>query len=332
VSASDPTLVATPRGIERAGTEDEAKEGQSVRWTVKYGNVAVFANNRFPNDGMNEAGLTARTLFYMDGDPNESAAPDTKRLELDADHWVAFVLDNFATVSEAVEAISNDVYLVSVKGREGYTYATPKHLAIADATSDSAIIEIQKGVVKIFHGRAYRVLTNPPSYQQQLENAEKYRSVAETDLPSSWDSLDRFVRADYWVRHFPKPHGGDAATAYGFMYSALGNVALPAGLPTPEEDREIVKKLIAELPHPDQSYGVATYFQSISDLTNRLYRFNSLTAPSDIFLELDNYDFSVGQPVKAIKRIDQYASHGWSGDIAPYLVPIHADIYDEPVE
>jgi len=116
------------------------------------------------------------------------------------------------------------------------------------------------------------------------------------------------------------------------MYSALGNVALPAGLPTPEEDKGIVKKLIAELPHPAQSYGVATYFQSISDLTNKHYRFKSLTAPSDVFLQLANYDFAIGQPVKVIKRIDQYAMHGWSGDIEPHLLAIRADIYDEPVE
>lgn len=332
VSASNPTLVATPRGIERAGSEDEANKGQSIRWTVKYGNIAVYANNRFPNDGMNEAGLTARTLFYMDGDPNESVAPDTEKLELDADHWVSFVLDNFARVAEAVEAIRSQVYLVSVKGRRGYTYATPKHLAVADATGDSAIIEIQKGKVQIFHGPQYRVLTNPPSYQQQLKNAEKYASVNETNLPSTWDSLDRFVRADFWVRHFPKPHRGDAATAYGFMYSALGNVALPAGLPTPDEDKAIVKTLIAELPNPDQSYGVATYFQSISDLTNKHYRFKSLIAPADVFLRLTDYDFKNGQPVKVIKRIDQYAMQGWSGDIAPHLVAISADIYDEPVE
>lgn len=332
VSASDPTLVATPRGIERDGTEDEARKSRSIRWTVKYGSVAVFANNRFPNDGMNEAGLTARTLFYLDGDPNESVAPDTAKLELDADHWVSFLLDNFATVAEAVEAVRGQVYLVPVKGQQGYSYATPKHLAVADATGDSAIIEIQKGKLEIFHGPQYRILTNPPSYQQQLANAAKYQSVRETDLPSSWDALDRFVRADYWVRHFPKPHDGDAAAAYGFMYSALGNVALPAGLPTPEEDKAIVSKLIAELAHPDQSYGVATYFQSISDLTNRHYRFKSLTAPSDVFFELADYDFSAGQPVRVAKRIDQYATHGWSGDIAPRLAAIDADIYDEPVE
>ena len=107
VTASHPTLVATARGVTRWGTTDTAKMAKAISWTVKYGNVAVYANNRFPNDGMNEAGLTARTLYYIDGDPNEPVAPDDKKKELDEDHWVSFVLDNFATVAEAVDAIRN---------------------------------------------------------------------------------------------------------------------------------------------------------------------------------------------------------------------------------
>ena len=86
VTASHPTLVATPRGIKRWGTADKDKRSKAINWTVKYGNVASYANNRFPNDGMNEAGLTARTLFYVDGDPNETVAPDSKKKELDEDH------------------------------------------------------------------------------------------------------------------------------------------------------------------------------------------------------------------------------------------------------
>ena len=146
VTASHPTFVATPRGVKRWGTADESKRSKSISWTVKYGNVAAYANNRFPNDGMNEAGLTARTLYYQDGDANETVAPDSKKKELDEDHWVSFVLDNFATVSDAVDAIRNKVHVVSVVGKKGsgFSYATPKHLAMADATGDSAIVEISE--------------------------------------------------------------------------------------------------------------------------------------------------------------------------------------------
>jgi penicillin V acylase-like amidase (Ntn superfamily) len=54
VTASHPTMVVTPHGVKRWGTADKEKKTQSIDWTVKYGSVAVYANNRFPNDGMNE--------------------------------------------------------------------------------------------------------------------------------------------------------------------------------------------------------------------------------------------------------------------------------------
>ena len=116
------------------------------------------------------------------------------------------------------------------------------------------------------------------------------------------------------------------------MYSVLGNVAFPAGLPVPEEDQEVVKKITKNLRHPEESYGSLTYFQSISDLTNKHYRFKSLIAPSDVFFDLAEYDFQAGQPVKVVKRIDKYSLQGWSGNIFPHLVPIEGDIYDESIE
>jgi choloylglycine hydrolase len=334
VTASHPTFVATPRGVKRWGTADESKRSKSISWTVKYGNVAAYANNRFPNDGMNEAGLTARTLYYMDGDANETVAPDSKKKELDEDHWVSFVLDNFATVADAVDAIRNKVHIVSVVGKKGsgYSYATPKHLAMADATGDSAIVEISKGKVNIFHGPEFQILTNPPSYQAELENAAKYKNVTQDKLPVSWSAADRFVRSDFFLRHLPKPRKNDAATAYGFMYSALATSMMPAGLPNPAEDAKIIKQLMAALTDPNESYGSSTYFQSISDLTNKHYRFRSLIAPSDVFFDFEGYNFAEGQPVRLIKRIDRYAQQGWSGDVIPHLVAIKGDIYDQSIE
>jgi len=335
ITASHPTFVATPRGVKRWGTADQTKRPRSISWTVKYGNVAIYENNRFPNDGMNEAGLTARTLYYLQGDPNEIVAPGTKKKELDEDHWVSFVLDNFATAAEAVDAIRSQVYIVSVVGRKGsgYSYATPKHLAMADATGDSAIVEIQDGKVVIFHGREFTILTNNPSYQEQLANAAKYKNVQQDKLPVSWSGADRFVRADYFLRHFPKPRKNDAPTAYGFMYSGLSSVVMPAGLPSPEEDVELIKKLVANLTDPNETYGGAsTYWQSISDLTNKHYRFKSLIAPSDVHFDFDDYNFAEGQPVRLVKRIDRYAQKGWSGDVIPHLVKIDGDIYGQSIE
>ncbi|GAM55900.1 choloylglycine hydrolase [Vibrio ishigakensis] len=174
-SASAPTLVKTPRGIERRGSVDD--NANAIEWRTKYGSIAAFANNRFPMDGMNEKGLTARTLYFDQGEIDQVSTSDDMP-ELDGDHWVSYVLDNFATVDEAVKALES-VKLVAIKG--GYSYsASPKHLSIADSTGDSAIVEIQDGEVKIFHGKQYQVMTNPPNMQTQISKA-KERSIDVND-------------------------------------------------------------------------------------------------------------------------------------------------------
>ena len=210
---------------------------------------------------MNDGGADGpHHSFTWMAEANEVVAPipTARRRSFDEDHWVSFVLDNFATVAEAVDAIRNKVHIVSVmagKKGSGYSYATPKHLAMADATGDSAIVEIQKGKVQIFHGREFQILTNNPGYQDQLANAAKYKNATQDKLPVSWSGGDRFVRSDFFVRHFPKPRKNDASTAYGFMYSGLATAVMPAGLPSPAEDTEIIKKLVANLSDPNETYG-----------------------------------------------------------------------------
>jgi choloylglycine hydrolase len=42
------------------------------------------------------------------------------------------------------------------------------HLSLSDATGDSAILEYINGKLVIHHGSQYRVMTNSPTFDQQL--------------------------------------------------------------------------------------------------------------------------------------------------------------------
>ena len=64
----------------------------------------------------------------------------------------------------------------------------------------------------------------------------------------------------------------------------------------------------------------------------QLNRFKSLIAPSDVYFDFKGYDFSEGQLVRLIKRIDRYAQKGWSGDVSPHLVANKGDICDQSIE
>lgn len=315
----DPTMVITPRGIERVGS----KEDNAVRWTSKYGNVCMYANNRFPMDGLNEKGLTARTLFFTQGKEVDAAHPD--RPALDSDHWTSYILDNFATVKAAVTSIRNNVRLKVI--HDHYEYASGKHIAMADVSGDSAIIEIQDGKVAIFHGPQYRVLTNPPNYQTMLKAVADHKGMGLMDVPGSLNAKDRFVRASYHLGNLPK-QPKDRFAAYGYANTVLASVVFPIGAPVPDEDKKLADMIKKEAAHPEKMLGTATYWQSISDLTNLHYRFKSAAAPSDVYVNLSEIDFSKSQGVRGIHMLDEHAQRGQFGNLIHDFVPIQGDIYD----
>lgn len=316
----DPTMVVTPRGIERIGS----KENNAVTWDTKYGTVTMYANNRFPMDGINEKGLTARTLFFTQGTQVDAAHPD--RPALDSPYWISYILDNFANVKDAVASIRDNVRLKVIT--DNYEYASAKHISMADASGDSAIIEIQDGNVVIFHGPEYTTLTNPPNYQEMLKAVDDHKGMGLMDVPGSLNAKDRFVRANYHLHHMPK-NTQDRYRAYGYLSQVLGSVAFPIGSPVPEEDKELAEQIKKDAKHPEKMLGTATYWQSISDLTNKHYRFRSYASPDWVWVNLSEIDFSKAQGVRTIHMLDEHAQRGQFGNLIREFVRIRGDIYDQ---
>jgi penicillin V acylase-like amidase (Ntn superfamily) len=111
--------------------------------------------------------------------------------------WLQYALDNAASVSEAL-ALLEPVQVVMV---EAHGHKASVHLALEDASGDSAIIEYIEGRAVIHHGRQYTVMTNDPPYDQQLALLKKmdaehaFTPVSrETPLPGNVNPVDRFQR------------------------------------------------------------------------------------------------------------------------------------------
>jgi choloylglycine hydrolase len=51
----------------------------AVRWKARYGSVAIYADNVFPMDGMNEKGLVAHTLYFTGGAERSRLASQKSR-------------------------------------------------------------------------------------------------------------------------------------------------------------------------------------------------------------------------------------------------------------
>jgi choloylglycine hydrolase len=305
-SPADPSLVITPRGVTHNGGDAD----NVARWKTQYGSVVIYANGVFPMDGMNEKGLVAHTLFYMNGKQQQQDNQDKPIIESRA--WVSYILDNCASVAQAVSAISHDVRLVAAHMPIDYASDT-KHIAIEDVSGDSAIIEIDNGKVHIYHDKSYRVMTNPPSYDRQLKNLAKYHNAKRRELPGGLGAAERLVRASFYLKHLPQPD--NKHQAQGFILSVVNNVAYPMGTPAEPEEQHVTDMYIKYSKHPEQNKGVGTYWTAIADLSHGEYHFKSTFAASQVWVSLHAIDFSQGQPIRQIPHLNDYAQAGWEGDI-----------------
>jgi penicillin V acylase-like amidase (Ntn superfamily) len=112
---------------------------------------------------MNESGLVANLLWLAE---SEYPTPQANKPSLALSLWAQYVLDNFATVQQAVDALSGEPFTVVTANVPGEERLATVHLSVSDATGDSAIIEYIGGKQIIHHDRKYQVMTNSPTFEK----------------------------------------------------------------------------------------------------------------------------------------------------------------------
>lgn len=281
-----------PRGMLRSGEVGE----NPLRWKSKYGSVITSAYDICSTDGMNEKGFVANLLWLA-----ESSYPvwDGSKPGLSIAAWVQYMLDNFATVDEAVEAVSKDTFVVvSDLMPDGSRFAT-LHLSVSDATGDSAIFEYIDGQLVIHHNRAYQVMTNSPVFDKQLALNDYWSVIGGTTfLPGTNRAADRFVRASFYVNAIPKTDNQRIAVAS--VFSVIRNTSVPYGITTPDE--------------PNIS---STRWRTVSDQKNKVYFFESALYPNTFWVNMKDVDFSEKAPVKMLNLVD---GHTYAGNTAKMFV------------
>ena len=273
-------LWAFPRGMARDGAAGPG----SIRWTSKYGSVTASAFDAATADGMNEKGLVAN-LLYLSESVYPTAGAGDPRKPLSVSVWTQYVLDNFATVAEAVTALQAEpFYVVPVTSPDGQ--AGTVHLSISDPTGDSAVFEYVEGKLVIHHGKEFKVMTNSPTYDQQLAlNAYWAQIGGLAMLPGTNRAADRFVRASFYLDAIPK--NVDDLTAIASAFSVIRNTSVPLGIST-----------------PDQPNISSTQWRSVSDQTHRRYYFETATTPNVFWVDLADMDFSENAAVKRLMLTD----------------------------
>lgn len=258
-----------PRGLER-----NSNTANPLIWTSKYGSVVTTIYESVATDGMNEAGLVANMLYLAEAEFAPEAAGDD-RPTLSVAAWVQYLLDNFATVGEAVEAMSREefrtVTIVAPTGEPGTV-----HFSISDASGDSAIFEFIDGELVIHHGREYQVMTNSPTYDQQLSLADYWKSIGgSVMLPGTNRASDRFVRMSYYINEATQT--ADPRRALATVFSIMRNVSVPLGI-----------KILGQPNIAD------TLWLTVADQKNGVYYFQDTNSPSLVWANLNAIDFGEG--------------------------------------
>ena len=281
-----------PRGMKRNGEIGK----NPLEWTSKYGSVVASAYDICSTDGMNEKGLVANLLWLAE---SEYPQWDGKKPGLSIAAWVQYILENFATVDEAVSYVEKGTFeVVSDMMPDGTRMAT-LHLSISDADGDNAIFEYIGGELKIHHDKSYQVMTNSPVFDQQLALNDYWKNIGGTTfLPGTNRAADRFVRASFYINAIPKV--ADTRTAVASVFSVIRNTSVPLGITTPNE--------------PNIS---STRWRTVSDQKNKVYFFESTIQPNVFWVNLQDVDFSEKAPVK---MLDLVSGKTYAGNTANQFV------------
>lgn len=280
-------LWAFPRGMKRNG----AAGATSLKWVSKYGSVVCSFYHVATVDGMNEKGLVANVLYLTE---SEYGKPDGKRPTISIGAWAQYVLDNYASVNEAVKALSDDPFVVIAPtlpdGKRG-----AGHLSISDPTGDSAIFEYIAGKLVIHHGKKYQVMTNSPVFDQQLALNTYWEQIGGMIfLPGTIRASDRFARASFFINAIPKT--ADPFQAVASVFGVIRGVSVPLGITT-----------------PGQPNIASTYWRTVSNHKSKVYYFDSATSPTVFRVPLGELDFKEGGTAK---KLDLSGRKTYSGNAA----------------
>lgn len=274
-----------PRGMKRDGAAGPG----SPKWTAKYGSLIASGYDVGTADGMNDQGLVANVLYLAESDYGQ---PDGKP-PLSISLWAQYVLDNFASVAEAVAALRKEPFQViapTLPNGQG----AQLHLSLSDTTGDSAIFEYLGGKLVIHHGKQYQVMTNSPSFDQQLALASYWKAIGGlTFLPGTNRAADRFARASFLIDAIPKttdpnyikgvPGASYRNQAAASVLGVVRSVGVPLGITTPGQ--------------PNISSSI---WRTVYDHQARILLYDSATSPNAFWVPLADLDFEEGAPVKKL--------------------------------
>ena len=280
-----------PAGMAKQGNVQE----NSVRWVSKYGAVYAVSYDGGVTEGMNEKGLVVNGLFckgtVYSNDSTANRAPMSLAM------FPAWLLDNNATVDECVAVLEKHEFNISGATFDGGTVSA-LHWGITDASGKTAILEFDHGTVRIYEGDDIRTLTNDPNWpQMQAINQYWQKKGGVHTLPGTVSSPDRYVRADFFVRHVEAT--ADADLGATIARTVLMNACVPYTYLVEGE--------------PNVS---STQWRSFSNIRDKRYYFEPVTNNGFFYIDLSKCDL---RPGASVMRLDVTKARDYVGEANRHL-------------
>lgn len=267
-----------PRGMARDG----ATGTNTAKWTSKYGSVVTSSWDIAVSDGMNEKGLVANMLWLVSSQYPKFEKDGKGKKGLAISLWAQYALDNFGTVAEAVQELRKEDFVVVTDFIPGTDKFTTVHLSLSDANGDNAIFEYIDGKLVIHHDPSYTVMTNDPTFEEQLAINKYWKTIpGNIFLPGTNKAVDRFVRASYYITAIPQTDNTRVAVAGAF--SVIRQCSVPYGISTEG--------------FPNLS---TTRWRTVSDQKNLVYYFEDALSPNAIWVDFKKLDFDKKANVKKL--------------------------------
>ncbi|MDE6249343.1 MAG: linear amide C-N hydrolase [Paramuribaculum sp.] len=269
-------LYVYPRGMQKQSFD----QPNAIKWTSKYGSVYAVSYDGGITEGMNEKGLSMNGLFCKDSqytnETNENNAPMSLAM------FIGWVLDLSATTQEAVDLLNSTPFALGGSKFDGGTAAL-LHFGITDPTGDCAIVEFNKGDMKIYRGQDIPTMTNNPQWPEMQAIRWYWEQVGGTHmLPGTVSSPDRMTRGTFFTTHVAKTD--DADLGMSITRSIMANVSVPYTYVIEGE--------------PNVS---STQWRSYSNLRDKRYYFEMVTAHGLYYIDLTKCDLRPGAPVKKLE-------------------------------
>ena len=235
-------LVLVPRGYTHQAVTPDGNDGMKIK--AKYGYTAICVlDYNFAAEGVNEKGLMGELFYFPGYGETEKYDPKKKATSITDAQFLDWVLANFATIDEMVEAL-DDIHFVSY----GHGFQST-HFRIADPSGRQVVVEYYDGKFHI-HENKIGIITNSPSFDWHMTNLNNYVNIfagsnepreivpgvslkalgagsAGFGLPGDLTPPSRFVRAAFYVHSAVQQETGHKSVMQAFQI--LNNFDLPLG-------------------------------------------------------------------------------------------------------